>query len=485
MSRLPSSRIYILLSCLLSTLAYRLFLLPLFAGWEESDYGNLAMVRGVYESGFRHFDMNHMPGYYAFAALGLFFTDDTELAAKAGALIPGLVSLAIAMFIMLKTKGFEAALILWALASFQPEFSLYSTSALREPLYSCWLMFLLLGIYKKKWLWAGIAAALAFTVRFEAPLVLSVVAFGAAQFKIHRILKLITPTLVTVFIWMIYCHFEHGTWIFWGHAAQVNIDTGLGEGGRTMAWFLDGLSVSFELLTKVLPWRLGLLLWASLFYSLILEFFKSGSTSEFRATNFLGLGLMSTWLGIAFIAQHEPSHNLYWKWLYPLVLPCLMMGISGLLFLNRLYPKYRWIVWAVVLSQAGYSYHKETNRQLNRSQELYTPQVELALWIEENVTTDGRLILDNIPACYLNRRPNEYSLVSWFDVPTKDEASFSEYLKAQDIRYVLWFEEDWTQAPRVAPFLSVGKKWSHGDVLLTEVRRDEPYGWAFFEVIQK
>ena len=32
-----------------------------FWGWEESDYGNLQMVRGVFDSGFCSYDMNHMP----------------------------------------------------------------------------------------------------------------------------------------------------------------------------------------------------------------------------------------------------------------------------------------------------------------------------------------------------------------------------------------------------------------------------------------
>ena len=41
-------------------IVYRFWLWDVFAGWEESDYGNIAMVRGVFESGFQSFDMNHM-----------------------------------------------------------------------------------------------------------------------------------------------------------------------------------------------------------------------------------------------------------------------------------------------------------------------------------------------------------------------------------------------------------------------------------------
>ena len=56
---------------LLMTLALfvRLFFVQTYYGWEESDYGNLAMLYGVWESGFTHYDMNHMPGYYFIGAM--------------------------------------------------------------------------------------------------------------------------------------------------------------------------------------------------------------------------------------------------------------------------------------------------------------------------------------------------------------------------------------------------------------------------------
>ena len=53
---------------LIAAAAWRLRLSGRFAGWEESDYGNLAMIQGVLDGGFLHYDMNHMPGYYALGA---------------------------------------------------------------------------------------------------------------------------------------------------------------------------------------------------------------------------------------------------------------------------------------------------------------------------------------------------------------------------------------------------------------------------------
>ena len=115
---------------------WRLSLMEIFAGWEESDYGNLAMVRGVFESGFSHYDMNHMPGYYGLAALGLFATDDTVLAAKMCSWLGGMLAYVAALFWTRHWLGWKPALIVGVLLIGQAEFSLYSASALREPIYA-------------------------------------------------------------------------------------------------------------------------------------------------------------------------------------------------------------------------------------------------------------------------------------------------------------------------------------------------------------
>ena len=71
------------------------------------------------------------------------------------------------------------------------------------------------------------------------------------------------------------------------------------------------------------------------------------------------------WLAIACIAQHEPQHNLYWKWLYPLI-PFLMA--IGVLSLWKILEKgsYRYL-WIPIVIQAVFLHVGETNRQIERS----------------------------------------------------------------------------------------------------------------------
>ncbi|MEC8278107.1 MAG: hypothetical protein VX026_10350, partial [Myxococcota bacterium] len=116
------------------------------------------------------------------------------------------------------------------------------------------------------------------------------------------------------------------------------------------------------------------------------------------------------------------------------------------------------------------------------SQELYAPQVSLAIWIEDNIPEGEAIILDNIPACYINRYPNEHQLISWFDVPTHGEGEFADYLLSHEVSHVLWFEETWTQAPLVAPFLQSQQVWQSKGVTLTLLEEDNAYGWRWFKV---
>ena len=53
------------------------------------------------------------------------------------------------------------------------------------------------------------------------------------------------------------------------------------------------------------------------------------------------------------------------------------------------------------------------------------------------------------------------------------------------IHWVMWFREEWTQAPKVAPFLEKGGRWERGDVVLIERDREDGYGWIWFEVVSE
>jgi hypothetical protein len=475
----------------LLALLWRLFLTTRYAGWEESDYGNLAMVRGVLDGGFLHYDMNHMPGYYALGAAALAFVGDAVVAARGVSMLGGVAATVLAVAWTDRHAGRTAAVLAGMLLIIQPEFALYASSSLREPVYAAFVVGCLVALSAERLLLAGALAGAAFLVRFDAVLalgpVLAVHALGRPG-RWGRLLRALVPPAIAVAAWSIYCRIDHGTFAFWSHAVSVNVETGLGgEHADPVARAANGVRVAGSLVGWLLPWRIGWGVWLGALLALIgTPWARHGGR---RTWALAGVLLTGVWAGIGLVGQHEPEHNLYWKWMAPLVPVLVPLGaaaISAAADRARAIGG-RGLVTAlvlVVLGQAAVSNLRETRRQVALSDAWYRPQLDLARWIEAEVPESTPLVLDNIPACWIDRRLHARPMTSWFDVPVPADqpAAFARWIEAEKIAWVLWFREDWTQAPRVAPFLADGGVWAEEGVVLTEVQREDGYGWIFFRV---
>jgi hypothetical protein len=201
--------------------------------------------------------------------------------------------------------------------------------------------------------------------------------------------------------------------------------------------------------------------------------------------------MLGLWAGIGFVGQHVPSHNLYWKWLCPIIPVVIPVAVLGMWQVvdrlgSVLGPAAGVMLMIGGLGQAVGSNLNETERQRARSEEWYRPQLELALWVEENVAEGTPMVIDNIPACWIRRRPNGHEMVSWFDVPVAagDQHGFARWVRDEEIQWVMWFREDWTQAPKIAPFLANGGTWEVDGVRLVQRDREDGYGWIWFEVVE-
>ena len=110
-----------------------------------------------------------------------------------------------------------------------------------------------------------------------------------------------------------------------------------------------------------------------------------------------------------------------------------LLAMTSALTWGRWLPK-----WAIVVGVI-YTFliqSLEGQRQFELSKSLFQPQVELARWVEENVSKDEALIFDNVPACWIRRKESSLELFSWFDVPM---FLTPEHLIdwANNVRYVL------------------------------------------------
>lgn len=457
-------------------------------GWEESDYGNLAMVRGVLESGFVHYDMSHLPLYYGVSAALMAVTGDAVMAALGVSFVCGLLTVALSVVLADRIGGQTLGWVVGLIVVVQPELALYSASSLREPLYAVMVLSCLLALTRERLVWASLFAGLAFLTRMDALLILGPVlvvhALGREQrpLRVLRVLKALGPLLLLVAAWSFYCFQMYETWQFWGHATAVNLETG-GE-QKTL---ISGLGVVLGLLGQTLSTHLG---WALVLGFplglLIVPWRRHGAHRSVALASVLLLGF---WLGIGLSAQHAPTHNLYWKWLYGVLPPFILISVMGLGSLgprlSRLGGKPVVVLaLALAVGQGAWSMMGEMRRQVLLSQELYKPQLLLARWLESNAAPEAHLLVDNIPGVWLDRRAHERQLTSWFDVPVTpgNRAEMASWLVSEKVSYVLWFEEEWTQAPRIAPYLASPLVHDLGVVRLVPLQQEPGYGWIFYRV---
>ncbi len=467
-------------------LAWRLWLMPRYFGWEESDYGNLAMARGVLDSGFTHYDMNHLPLYYGLSAVVLAIVGDTELATHLVSLVSGLATIVLVVLAAWRLAGREAAWVAGLLVVFQPELALYSASSLREPLYAALLLGAIVTLGRERLVAASVLSVLAFLVRFDALLIMGPVLVVHAlgrQGRGLRLVKVLLPLAAGVILWSGYCHVEHGIWRFWEHSVTVNLETGLGEeaGGR-LEWMVNGAHVALALGLRVLPGHLGVFLPLAALVALP-GMLRAGHGFQ-RSLALLLVLITGFWLAVGFTGQHDPGHNLYWKWLLPLV---PIWGVAAGLGVARLRgwlpPPAAWGIVLIGLGAAWVQQLDETRRQLAVSELLYKPQLELARFVERELPEATPMILDNIPACWLGRRPHQRPLWTWMDIPVPESReALGRWMKGEGIRYALWFREEWTQAPVVAPWLASGGRQRLGPVALEELDREDEYGWIWYRV---
>ena len=487
-------------------LGYRLLLFSQYYGWEESDYGNLAMVKGVLDQGFVNYDMNHLPMYYFLSAVVMAFVGSSTVASVGVSMAAGVLTVVLGFVLADRLAGRRVAWGVGLLMLVQPELALYSASSLREPVYAAAILGCLLALTKERLALASVLAGFAFLTRMDALLILGPVLFVHAigrEYRGRRLILALAPLFFCVAAWSLYCrlHPEYQTFAFWGHSVAVNLETGgMQDGAGFSTWFGDGFSLSSGLFFKVLSGRIGLGVWLALIVGLLFTPWRQHGPR--RTVALCGVLLLGFWLGIAFLAQHELGHNLYWKWLHGVIPVLFLIAVPALeSAYKRLKPLIGALgaaaVLALVFVQAFVQMGSQTNFQLAQSERINRPQLELAKWIEAESSEDAVLVLDNIPERWLSRKKHGRQFLSWMDLAECPEGGgacelsplkFGNLLFEQGVSYVLWFKEEWTMAPRAAPYLAGADTVQLGKVSLSPLRverMDEVDGWVFYEVLAR
>ena len=466
-------------------LGVRLWLAPRFFGWEEGDYGNVMMIREVVESGFTWFRPSHMPGWYSAAAVPQLLGLDPRAAGLLVTMASSVVSVVVAALVARRIAGPAAAWLVGGWLALQPEMALYGASTLRSPLFVCLGMLGLWAVVRGRGGGFGWTAA-AFLTRMEA----AVVYFGPACWAWLRARRpLVLPGAVLVGVvagWQLYITVGHGeTGPFWAGPAtqnEVPVD-GLG------AWADRGGRTSAALLLWTLPRKIGWI-WLALAGLGGVAALRGQGRFGGRVTLAYAAAALGFWMAEGFLAQHDPNHNLYWVWMLPVVPPlALLAGLGWSAIddhLRGLPQAVRAGALGLVFAAALPTFAAEGRYQAERAADWYRPQLDLATWLEDNASPDAGLVVASIPEVWLQRRPSTLRVTAWWVLPQElrgaSREQFGAWLERERIDYLMWFAEEWTEAPAIAPYLAAGAPVRAGGVSIEPVDREDGYGWILYVV---
>jgi len=307
------------------------------------------------------------------------------------------------------------------------------------------------------------------------------------------------------------------------------------------AWFKQGLLTSWVLLSWTLPRKVS---WAVLIAAAVglVAMLRGVGRPGGASVAIYALFALGVWLLEGFLAHHDPNHNLYWVWLLPAVPFIALLGAAGWFTVDRRLlaapGSVRLALFTVMLVAPLPSFVSEADYQMERAERWYRPQLELSRWMEDTLPAGTGVLVSSIPEVWLKRQEQDLRVYSWWLLPDETRVAVEEellriptqselynryqadpgtvawdelpptaqtlklnrvgaFLKRERIQYVMWFEEDWTEAPSIAPFLGYrydsegrlqpSEQHQAGPVLLTPVDRTPPlseqgYGWILYVV---
>lgn len=485
------------LACAVFALAHHVLLSRVYFGQEEGDYGNLGLILGTLQSGFTYIETEHMPLFSWLAAAVCAVTGDAHTAALLVALPMGAATAGLVGWLGARWLSPPAGLVAGLLVAVQPDLALTASTTLRTSTYTAFAVATVVAAGSRRPRLAGLLFGGAFLTRFDAMYsLLPMLAIVAVVPALHQH----TPParrgaglgIAAGFLalWAALYHRIEGTPRFW--EAVVARNTGSYEELSLLDRALKGTE-TLELVGRhVIPDHVGWAVIALVPVGLVLVL--RGQARQVAPARILALTALGT--GGVFVLEvllsaYRWDHNLYWRWL-ALALPfALPLAAHGAVELVRELSGRRPLAILVAVGLAAATalpMYRQTWHQLIRSDVWIGTQVRIASWAEGALAEHegATLLAEAIPATWLSRREGLPRVLRWGQLGDRprpgDAEDFAAWLRAERVRVVLWFAEDWVGAAERAPFLAAGEPAEAGGLRLVPVAREEGYGVIAYRV---
>src|SRR3989338_4162529 len=161
----------ILFAILLLAIGIRLYISTIFYCTTADEFANIFLARTTFESGFTAYSPLFMWFYYTISGILMYIVKDAFLAAKLVTIIFGVSSIALAYLIAKKILNKKAALLSSFLLSINPEFTMISSTPLREPVYTFFILWAIFLLIDKHVIKGAFVTGFSFLTRVEGLLI--------------------------------------------------------------------------------------------------------------------------------------------------------------------------------------------------------------------------------------------------------------------------------------------------------------------------
>ena len=305
-----------------AALLWRWRLTALYFGSEEEDYGNLGLILGTLQSGFRYVETEHMPLFTALAAAATAVVGDAEVGGEIVALVSGTAVVLLTLLIGWRWLSPAAGVVAAVLVLAQPELALYSATPLRITTYVALALLSVYALGERRPVLAAVALSFAFLTRFDLAFSILPAAGLAAVWSSRtapsrtRMWAPIGVAGLTVVLWAAWYNAELGTWRFWGGVADRN------EGDEIAL----GTLISF--LWRIMPTHVGATaVVGSLAGAGLMLRGRGAEPGRARWLLLAGGSVIGLLASTVLLSSYDWNHNLYWKWMSTSV-PFLALGAA-------------------------------------------------------------------------------------------------------------------------------------------------------------
>jgi len=476
---------------LLISIFVKIYISSVFYGQSSDEFANIFLTREVFTSGFKDYPELFMWFYYFISGLLLFFINDAFIATTTISIIFSTASILV-MYLIVK-KIFNQRLAFWTslLMLLHPELNLIGSVPLKEPVYTFFILTSLLMLIHSRPFIGAFIIGVAFLTRVEG-LLIGMPLYLANIFYFYygrKIFRIFTITLLIFLLFILFMNiwvprpFEYlfGTFDFhWAKQVQ--------EGDRvTLRLFIGQLFITLLRTFKYLFDLIGpnLIFIIPGFSVLLLD---KEERKKKRSVLIYFTSLLFFWFCyIFFFGKIIYNFHRYFYSLIPFIILLTLVGFFQVYKIRRL--SLFVLIMFLLNSMSGYYfYYQNPGRQYWSISQANKNLLEAGQWIENNLRYDQthRLLIDGIPGFNLFRKRFVKNVVRWDEfinvlVPN-DKESFFKFLKTENIKYVVWSNENYS-ALTIAPYLKDLKEMNstYGKLVLIKKWKKSPFTIIVFE----